>query len=96
MFNIGPLELIAILIVALLVIGPKKLPGLARALGKAVGEFKRSTDELRADLDIDLTSSVDHSTRDSHLTSTKNAKNKTQEQKKDESLPLKKKDHNDQ
>jgi len=96
MFNIGPIELIAILIVALLVIGPKKLPGLARALGKAVGEFKKSTDELRADLDIDLTSSVDHSTRDSHLTSAKNVKNKTPEQKKGESLPSEEKNHNDQ
>ncbi|MBN2467289.1 MAG: twin-arginine translocase subunit TatB [Deltaproteobacteria bacterium] len=56
MFNIGPFELIMIFVVALIVIGPKKLPGVARALGRAVGEFKKATDELRADLNVDLTS----------------------------------------
>lgn len=45
-----------IFVVALIVIGPKKLPGVARALGRAVGEFKKATDELRADLNVDLTS----------------------------------------
>jgi len=56
MFNIGPLELVVIFIVALLVIGPKRLPELARALGRAVGEFKRATAELRDNLDINLRS----------------------------------------
>ena len=56
MLNIGPLELIVIFVVALLVIGPKRLPDLTRALGRAVGEFKRATDELRDNLDINLRS----------------------------------------
>ena len=56
MLNIGPLEIIVIFVVALLVIGPKRLPELARAIGRAVGEFKRATDELKDNLDINLTS----------------------------------------
>ena len=54
MFNIGPLELILIFIVALVVIGPKRLPDLAKALGKAIGEFKRATSELQSSLDAEI------------------------------------------
>jgi sec-independent protein translocase protein TatA len=38
--NIGPLELFVILAIALLVVGPKKLPGLGRSLGSGLREFK--------------------------------------------------------
>jgi TatA/E family protein of Tat protein translocase len=47
MFGIGMPELLLILAVALIVLGPKKLPDLARALGKGMAEFRRATDELR-------------------------------------------------
>jgi sec-independent protein translocase protein TatA len=40
--NIGPLELIIVLIVVLLVVGPKRLPGLGRQLGTGMREFKES------------------------------------------------------
>jgi sec-independent protein translocase protein TatA len=40
--NIGPMELIVVLIIALLVIGPKKLPEVGRSLGKGMREFKDS------------------------------------------------------
>ena len=52
MFGVGMQEVIVILVVALIVIGPKKLPDLARALGRAIGEFKRAADDLKEDLDI--------------------------------------------
>jgi TatA/E family protein of Tat protein translocase len=52
MFGVGMQEIIVILVVALIVIGPKKLPDLARALGRAIGEFKRAADDLKEDLDI--------------------------------------------
>ena len=46
----GPLglpELLVIFIVALLVFGPRKLPEIGRTLGKALGEFRKATDELK-------------------------------------------------
>ena len=47
MFGIGPEELMVILILALLVLGPERLPRVARDLGKIVGELRRTSDELR-------------------------------------------------
>lgn len=47
MFGIGMPELLLILVLALIVLGPKKLPELARALGKGMAEFRRATDELK-------------------------------------------------
>jgi sec-independent protein translocase protein TatA len=40
--NIGPAELIIVLVIALLVIGPKKLPEVGKSLGKGMREFKDS------------------------------------------------------
>lgn len=53
MFGIGMPEFLLIMAIALIVIGPKKLPDLAKALGKALGEFKKATSELKDSLDID-------------------------------------------
>ncbi|MCB2145011.1 MAG: twin-arginine translocase TatA/TatE family subunit [Deltaproteobacteria bacterium] len=53
MFGIGMPEMILILAVALIVIGPKKLPDLARSLGKAMGEFKKATSDLKESMQID-------------------------------------------
>jgi sec-independent protein translocase protein TatA len=42
MFGIGPMELIVVLVVALLIFGPKRLPGVGRSLGRGMREFKDS------------------------------------------------------
>jgi sec-independent protein translocase protein TatB len=47
MFNVGPGEILLISVVALLLLGPDKLPELARGLGRAFREFRKHTDEVR-------------------------------------------------
>jgi len=53
MFGIGMPELILIAVVALIVLGPKKLPDLAKSLGRAVREFRKATSELKETLQVD-------------------------------------------
>jgi TatA/E family protein of Tat protein translocase len=53
MFGIGPMELMAILVVALLVFGPKRIPELARTLGRGLAEFRRASNDLRQSLALD-------------------------------------------
>lgn len=54
MFGIGSTELIVILVVALLVLGPRKLPELAKTLGKAMGEFRRMSSDFQRTIDTEL------------------------------------------
>ena len=50
MFGIGVQELIIIAIIALLIVGPKKLPDLAKTLGKGFRDFKNATEGVSEDL----------------------------------------------
>jgi len=52
--NLGMPELIFIFLLALVVVGPKKLPELARQLGKYMAEFKRASNEFRRQLEDEM------------------------------------------
>ena len=51
--NIGPMELIIVLVIALIVLGPKRLPDAGRSLGRGLREFKESLSGDRRDEDED-------------------------------------------
>ncbi|MFO0623895.1 MAG: twin-arginine translocase TatA/TatE family subunit, partial [Polyangia bacterium] len=53
MFGLGPTELIVILVLGLLVLGPERIPSVATSLGKAIRSFRRATRDLRDQIDID-------------------------------------------
>ena len=59
MFNVGPMEILGILVLALVVFGPKKLPEMGRSIGKAIREFKSVGNEIQDEItkvtdDIDI------------------------------------------
>jgi sec-independent protein translocase protein TatA len=51
--NVGPMELIIVLVIALIVLGPKRLPDFGRSLGKGMREFKDSISGVTDDRDDD-------------------------------------------
>jgi Sec-independent protein secretion pathway components len=54
MLNIGPQELILVLIIALVVVGPQRLPELGRSIGRALKEFRKIQDDVKDTLKFDL------------------------------------------
>lgn len=55
MFGLGAGEVVIILVLALIFIGPKKLPELARSLGKSMREFQKAKDEMMNEINLDDT-----------------------------------------
>jgi len=53
MFGIGMPELLIILVVALIVFGPNKLPEVGKSMGRAVREFKKAINEFKQSMDVD-------------------------------------------
>lgn len=51
MFGIGLQEMLVILVVVLIFFGPKRLPDLAKSLGKGIAEFKKASEEVRKGID---------------------------------------------
>ena len=52
-FNIGPFELLLVLILALLILGPGKLPEVGSALGRTIREFRKASTEVESSLSVD-------------------------------------------
>ncbi len=52
--SLGPLEIITVLVVALIVFGPSRLPEIARNVGRAINELRRTASELRSEFEIGL------------------------------------------
>jgi TatA/E family protein of Tat protein translocase len=55
--SIGPMELILIFVIALLVFGPKKLPEIGRSVGKALREFKKTSEEIKGRIEEEIEAS---------------------------------------
>ena len=55
--SIGPAELVLIFVIALLVFGPKKLPEIGRSVGKALREFKKTSDEIKGRIEEEIEAS---------------------------------------
>ena len=53
MFGMGMPEIVLILAIALIVLGPKKLPEIAKALGRGIAEFKKATHDFKESLDVE-------------------------------------------
>ncbi len=53
--SIGGTELMVIMVIALLIFGPRKLPELGRSLGKGLSEFKRASNDLKRSLEEEIT-----------------------------------------
>jgi sec-independent protein translocase protein TatA len=52
--NIGLPEILVVLVIALIIFGPRKLPELGKSLGKSLAEFKRASNELKSTLDEEI------------------------------------------
>jgi sec-independent protein translocase protein TatB len=72
MFGIGTTEILVILLIALLILGPKEIPKIARTLGRTMREFQRAKDELRHTINSEI---------DDEEENIKPLENKTEEKK---------------
>jgi sec-independent protein translocase protein TatA len=64
MFNMGMTEMLIIGAIALVVIGPKKLPDIARSLGRGLKEFKKASNEFKHTIKQELDESTGSETKD--------------------------------
>lgn len=74
MFGIGIPELIVILVIAIIVIGPEKLPDMAKALGRAFAEIKKATEEIKSSVKEDIEKAAQEKPSADHPPQTTSAK----------------------
>jgi sec-independent protein translocase protein TatA len=58
-FNVGPAEILVILLIALIVFGPKRLPEIGKTVGKGLREFRQATQEVKDELSLNLSDEDD-------------------------------------
>ena len=63
-FNIGPFELLLVLILALLILGPGKLPEVGSALGRTIREFRRASTDVEEAMRVDVADAKHAGSRD--------------------------------
>jgi Tat protein translocase TatB subunit len=79
MFNIGMPELILIAVIALLVVGPKRLPDVAKSLGKGLAEFRKTAEDVTDNLKGTLQDSEPQAPRKDATGESKTPEDKKQE-----------------
>lgn len=83
MFGIGTSELIIIFIIAIIILGPKEIPKIARTLGKGMRELQRAKDELKKNIEFedesfdDIRSELDKTTKEIKSADKENKGSKT-------------------
>ena len=92
MFGIGMTELLVILTIGLLVIGPKKLPELARSLAKGLAEFRRASTEMRREFlevadDVRVDPPIQQTPEPSESESKTESKTESESEKADKTKP---------
>jgi len=59
MFGIGMQEIILVLLIALIFLGPKRIPEIAKSLGKALREFRKASSDLREEIEKEIEDTKD-------------------------------------
>ncbi len=90
MFGIGMPELIIIFIIALIVIGPQKLPELAKSLGKGLAEFKRASEDFQRSVQEESLREEAKNTTANHVQTTDGSQGETPAESRHESPDEKK------